>query len=147
MSNKTANRRSPSGPAIAEQLPYGNVQPVSGANEIVSRTGVGSVALGSIREAEYEIPVAGKLSTLQVRNNPVGADPALVTYQVLKNGGPVGDPVIIANNAVGPVKVNLSTISVLPGDLIAISMTAAAFGGPAPWARVLLTYIPSTSAP
>ena len=146
MTTKFANRRSPSGPTISEQLPYGNVQPVSAVTEFVSRTGVGSTAVvGEIPGTEYEVPIAGRLNTLQVRNNPVGADPALVAYQALKNGNPVGDPVIIANDAVGPVKVDLSGVSVFAGDLISLSMTAAAFGGPAPWARVLFTYTPSTS--
>ena len=146
MTTKFANRRSPSGPTISEQLPYGNVQPVSATTEFVSRTGVGSTAVaGEIPGTEYEVPVAGRLDTLQVRNNPVGADAALVTYQALKNGSPVGDPVIIANNAIGPVRVDLSGVSVFAGDLISLSMTAAVFLGAAPWARVVLTYTPSTS--
>jgi hypothetical protein len=143
MTTKFANRRSPSGPTIVEQLGFGNVQPVSGATEYVLVSGIGSDPAEA--GTEYEIPVAGRLDTLQVRNNPVGADAALVTYQALKNGSPVGDPVIIANNAVGPVRVDLSGVSVFAGDLISLSMTAAVFGGAAPWARVVLTYTPSTS--
>jgi hypothetical protein len=144
MSNKIANRRSPSGPLIADQLGFGNVSPVTAATVFALISGIGSDPTEA--GTEYEVPAAGKLGTLQVRNNPVGDDAVNATYQARKNGADVGDPVIIGNNAVGPVKVDLSAITVLPGDLISLSVTAPAFAGAAPIGRVTFTYIPSTSA-
>jgi hypothetical protein len=143
--NTFANRRSPSGPLRAEQLPYYNLEPVS-ASVVYALIGAAG-SIGAIKGTEYEIPVAGRLGTLQIRNNPVGDDAVNATYQVLKNGGAVGDPVIIGNNAVGPVKVDLSAISVNPGDLIAIEVTTPMFGGAAPTARILFTYLARTSSP
>ena len=155
MPNKFANRRSPSGPGIVVQMGFGNVQPVDGgATEYVLSSGIGSsgpgyfvaIPTGVEDGTEYEVPVAGKLDTLQVRNNPVGADVVNVVYQARKNHVDVGAPVILAANVVGPVKVDLSGISVFAGDLISLSVTAlGGLPGAKPWSRVLFTYAPSTS--
>jgi hypothetical protein len=144
MPNRFANRRSPSGPKTDQQLPYYNTIPVTAATRFV---GVGGAAASATEAGtEYEIPVGGKLATLQVRNNAVGADAANATYQVRKNGANVGSPVVIANNAAGPVKVDLSAINVVAGDLVSISMATAAFAGAAPSARVFFSWTPTTSS-
>lgn len=134
---------------------FGNVQPVDGGvTEYVLSSGIGSsgpgyfaaIPTGQEDGTEYEIPVSGKLATLQVSNRPVGADAVNVVYQARVNKGNVGNPVILSANAVGPVKVDLSSISVRAGDLVSLSMTAlGGLPGAKPWSRVLFTYTPSTS--
>lgn len=141
--SKFSNRHSPSGPAVAEQLPYFNTIPVTAVTRFV---GIGAVAVSATESGtEYQAPAKGRLDSLQITNNAVGADAVNSTYQVRKNGANVGSPVVIANNAAGPVKVSLKTIAVAEGDLISLSVTAAAFAGAAPAARVQLTWVPGSS--
>lgn len=143
MSNHFGNRRSPSGPKTTQQLPYFNTAPVTAATNYVPLSSGAAVATEA--GTEYRVPSGGKLSTLQVSNQPVGADAVQAVYQARKNGANVGDPVKINNNAVGPVKVDLSAINVVEGDLVSLSVTTPAFLGPAPVARVLFTMELSTS--
>ena len=140
--SKFANRRSPSGPQSGLQLPYYNTLPTTAAASFASIGATGSSPTES--GTEYRIPVRGRLDTLQISNQPVGADAVNVTYQARKNGAPVGPALVILNNAVGPVKVDLSAIGVVEGDLISIQVnsTAAAFPGAAPAARVLMSWVP-----
>lgn len=135
------SRRSPSGPAQQAQLPYYNTAPVTTTTVYASIGATGSS--GTEAGTEYRIPAKGLLGTLLVQNNAVGADAITATYQARKNGADVGAPVKIKNDATGPVKVDLSAISVKEGDLISLSITAPAFAGAAPKARVYFSWVPS----
>jgi len=145
MPNHFANRRSPSGPRISQQAPYFNTAPNAAAGTFYVPIASGP-AVAAPAGTEYSIPSPGKLDTLQITNNLVGADAVDAVYQARKNGANVGSPVTIPNNAVGPFKVDLSAINVLAGDLVSISVTTLGFGGAAPTARVLFTWSPSTAA-
>jgi len=138
-----ANRRSPSGPKISQQLPYYNVLPVTGVT-YYAPIGAGAAVVSPLG-TEYYIPSPGRLDTLQIANTvAVGATAGNLIYRVQKNGANVGSSVVIANDTAGPVKVDLSAINVLPGDLIRISVEAPALGTIST-ARVLFTWLPSTS--
>jgi hypothetical protein len=140
---KLSNRHSPSGPAVALQLPYLNTAPITTSTNYVA---LGAAAASATEPAtQYQIPAKGRLDTLQITNTPAGADAVNATYQVRKNGANVGAALVIQNTAVGPVKVDLKAIGVVAGDLISISVTAPAFAGAAPVARVLLTWVPGSS--
>lgn len=139
-----ANRRSPSGPKIDQQLPYYNTVPVSNVTNFVPIASGAAVATEA--GTEYCMPSPGKLATLEIRNKAQGANAVNATYQVRKNGANVGSPVVISNDTQGPVKVDLSTINVDKGDLVSISVATGVFAGAAPSARVFFTWTPSTSA-
>lgn len=139
-----ANRRSPSGPKIDQQLPYYNTVPVTGVTNFVPIAA--GAAVTAEAGTEYCIPSPGKLAMLEIRNKAPGANAVNATYQVRKNGANVGSPVVIANDVQGPVKVDLTSINVDKGDLVSISVTTPAFAGAAPSARVFFTWTPSTSA-
>lgn len=145
--SKIANRRSPSGPQISLQLPYYGTIPLSGFTAFVPLSS--GIAVGMEQGTEYEIPLgnalngdSGRLDTLEVRNNPVGTDTQNTTYQVRKNGANVGPALIIPNNAVGPVKIDLSSIAVRAGDLISIAVTCPVLIGTAPQARLFFNWVP-----
>lgn len=146
MSNRLANRRSPSGPKSAIELPFVNTAPLAAGATAFVLVGAGVALAAPAPQAQVRIPANGKLDTLLVQNNPVGADAVNATYQARKNGANVGNPVIIANNVAGPIKVDLSSINVLEGDLVDLSVSSIAFGGAAPSARILFTWIPTTSS-
>ena len=146
--SKIGNRRSPSGPQVSLQLPFYGCVPQSGATDFAP-LGAAGVAVATEQGQEYEIPLgnalngdSGRLDTLEVRNNPVGTDTQNTTYQVRKNGANVGSPLVVANNAVGPVKIDLSSIAVRAGDLISISVTSPALVGTAPQARIFFSWVP-----
>jgi len=147
--SKFATRRSPSGPAVGLQLPYYNATPNSAAGTHYAQL-ISGTAGGSEDGTEYRIPAFGRLDTLQVSNQPTGPDAVNVTYRVRKNTGSgaidVGPPVIIGNNAQGPVRANLTSIDVRPGDLISLSVSSPGFGGAPPMARILFTWVPAGSA-
>lgn len=140
--SKFANRRSPSGPQSGLQLPFYNTSPTTVAATFAALGASGSSATEP--NAQYSIPVRGRLDTLQISNNPVGADAVAVTYQARKNGVAVGPALVIFNNAVVPVKVDLTSVGVVEGDLISIQVnsTSAALPGAASTARVLLSWVP-----
>ena len=148
--SKFANRRSPSGPQSGLQLPYYNTSPTSGAVRYATIGAAGSVALEPGTEyripvpGRLNIPVVGRLDTLQISNQPVGADAVDVTYRARKNGASVGPALVIKNSDPGPVKIDLSSIAVVEGDLISIEInsTLAVLGGLAPVARILMTWVP-----
>ena len=146
--SKIANRRSPSGPQIVLQLPFYGCVPQSAANDFAPLGSAGA-AVATEQGQEYEIPIgnslngdSGRLDTFEVRNNPVGTDTGNTTYHVRKNGANVGDPLVIANNAVGPVKIDLSDIAVRAGDLVSIEVDCPALTGTAPQARFFLSWLP-----
>jgi len=151
--SKFANRRSPSGPQSVLQLPYYNTTPLNGLATFATIGASGSSPTEP--GTQYRIPargrigilnpVVGRLDALQISNQPVNADAVAVTYQVQKNGVPVGPALVIFNNAVGPKSVDLSAISVLEGDLISIHVntTLAALPTlPGSVAQILLTWVP-----
>lgn len=140
--SKFANRRSPSGPQSGLQLPYYNTSPTTAAVTYATIGASGSSPTES--GTEYRIPVRGRLDTLQISNQPVGGDAVNVTYQARKNGAPVGPALVIQNSAVGPVKVDLSAIAVVEGDLVSIQVntTSAALPGAASAARILMSWVP-----
>jgi hypothetical protein len=146
--SKIANRRSPSGPRVSLQLPFYGCVPQSGTSDFAPLGSAGA-AVALEQGQEYEIPLgnslngdSGRLDTFEVRNKPVGTDTQNVTYRVRKNGANVGDLLIIANNAVGPVKIDLSHIAVRSGDLVSISVDCPALIGTAPQARFFLSWVP-----
>jgi hypothetical protein len=143
--SKFANRRSPSGPQSGLQLPFYNTSPTTTVATFATIGESGSS--GTEPDAQYSIPVRGRLDTLQISNQPVGVAAVGVTYQARKNGAPVGPALVILNNSVVPVKVDLSSIAVDEGDLISIEVnsTAAVFAAPDPTARVLMTWVPGGS--
>lgn len=145
--SKIANRRSPSGPQISLQLPYYGTIPFGGLTAYVPLSS--GIAVGMEQGTEYEIPLgnalngdSGRLDTLEVRNNPVGTDTQNSVYQVRKNGANVGPALVIANNAVGPVKIDLTSIAVRAGDLIAIAVTCPVLIGSPPQARLFFNWVP-----
>jgi len=141
--SRLGTRKSPSGPKVSLQLPFYLSQPTTATTNFVALSTVSNDPTEAL--CQYRIPVPGKLDTLLVNNNPVGANAVNVTYQVRKNGADVGDPVVIANNAAGPVKAQLDDVAVLAGDLISIECAAGAFGGAAPMSRIELTWTPNGS--
>jgi hypothetical protein len=141
--SRYGTRKSPSGPKISIQLPYFDVSPVTAATVFATIGAAGSTPTEA--GTEYRIPVPGKLDTLLVQNNPVGADPVLSVYQARKNGANVGTPIVIANNIVGPFRVDLSGIDVAEGDLISLSITTPAFAGAAPIGRIFFSWVPNGS--
>jgi hypothetical protein len=141
--SRIGTRKSPSGPKVSLQLPFFTSQPTTATTNFVSVSSNSNDPTENL--VSYRIPAAGKLDTLLVNNNPVGANAVNVTYQVRKNGADVGDPVVIANNAAGPVRADLSDVAVDAGDLISIECAAGAFGGAAPISRIELTWTPNGS--
>jgi len=142
--NSLLTVRNPTGNAAAL-----TITPIAGGTHPVSATLLvqkiappsGSIA-PSESSSQYRMPAPGTLFSLTVQNNPVGANPTVTTYRVRKNGVNVATPLNIANNAAGPVELDLSGISVVEGDLISISATSPAFAGTAPTARISLTWLP-----
>lgn len=139
------NRKSPSGPKVSEQLPFYGGAPDLGGGTFFAGVGETSFSTTEV-DAQYRVPAPGTLDTLLVQNNPIGANPTVVTYQARKNGANVGSPVLIANNAAGPVRVSLGAIAVNEGDLVSVSVTFAAFIGAPPFARFLFSWTPNGSA-
>jgi hypothetical protein len=127
-------------------MPFFGTVPVSAVTYAVPLGSATPTTAPPVTAAQYRIPISGKLDTLQISNQPVGADAVPASYQVQKNNADVGSPVIIANNAAGPVRVDLSAINVLAGDLIGINVATPVFAGAAPAAKILLTWSPTTSA-
>lgn len=142
-----AGRVSPSGPKVELQLPFYGAAGLDGA-----APGVYFVTLGSARalisggdvevDSAYMILQRGVLGTFLVQNVALGDDAVNVTYRVRRNGQNVGDPVIIGNNTVGPVRVDLSGIGVQSGNLISISASVPSFGGDAPIPKIGFTWFP-----
>jgi hypothetical protein len=143
--SRIGTRKSPSGPKVSIQIPFYTATPTSATTDFVGLcSGTGSNE--SVESnAQYRMPAPGKLDTLLVNNAPVGADATNVTYTVRKNGADVGTSVVIANNTAGPVRTDLSTVTVLEGDRIAIESDAGVFGGAAPKARIFLSWTPNGS--
>lgn len=139
-----AGRLSPSGPKVELQLPFfGASMPVTDAG-IYYVDGTTLVAEGSDVEemTAYLIPQRGTLGTFYLQNVVLGPDAVNVTYRVRRNGSPVGNAVIIGNNAVGPVRVDLSVVGVSPGNLISIQASLPAFGGSPPVPKIVATWFP-----
>lgn len=142
-----AGRVSPSGPKVELQLPFYGASGVDG-----SAPGVYFVTLGSARalitgtdvevSSAYLILQKGILGTFLVQNSALGDDAVNITYRVRRNGQNVGDPVVIGNNTVGPVRVDLSSIGVAAGNLISISATVPSFAGDAPVPKIGFTWFP-----
>lgn len=149
--SKIANRRSPSGPQISLQLPYYTTVPVSGVTYFVPLS-AGTAVITELG-TEYEIPTgnalagaqAGRLDTLEIKNDPVGTDVGVVTYRIRKNGNATGPALEIANDSADPVAVDLSAIAVAKGDLISISVECPVLAGTAPQARLFLSWLPQGS--
>jgi hypothetical protein len=142
-----AGRVSPSGPKVELQLPFYGAASFDGAAPGVYFVTLGSaIAIASGPDVEvmgaYMILQRGVLGTFMVQNVAIGDDAVNVTYRVRRNGQNVGDPVIIGNNTVGPVRVDLSGIGVQSGNLISIAATVPAFGGDAPIPKIGFTWFP-----
>jgi len=142
-----ADRRSPSGPRVDIQLPYYGATGVDGTTPgTYFATVFASAAIDAagVEDATaYLIPQRGTLGTFLVQNVALGADAVNLTYQVRRNGIAVGSPVIIGNNAVGPVRSDLSTIGVSAGDTVGIAITVPAFPGAPPAPKIVFTWFPS----
>lgn len=142
-------RMSPSGPKGDLQLPYYGLFGVDGTTPgnyfLIPSIQEALISAPQIEEVSaYLIPQNGKLGTFLVQNTSLGADAVNLTYQVRRNGVAVGSPVIIGNNASGPVKVDLSNIGVSAGDRVSIAITVPAFAGLAPVAKIIFTWTPNT---
>lgn len=140
---KLGSRHSPSGARPELQLPFYQVTGIApgtffvpvGAGSLVSEAD--ELSLGA-----YLILTNGRLATLLVQNVVTGDDGVLANYRARKNGTSIGDPVLIANNTSGPVKIDLSFVQVFPGDTVGVRVVFPAFGGSPPIAKLGYTWMP-----
>lgn len=144
------SRQGPSGPRIELQLPfYGASFPSPVAGLYYAQVGSSVVVADGalVEEASgYLVPQRGKLGTFLVRNSVPGDDAVNVTYQVRRNGVPVGSPVILGNNAVGPSQVDLSKFGVNAGNLVTIqAVLPSGIVGLPPVPKFLLTWFPGAA--
>jgi hypothetical protein len=132
------------------QMPfYGitNLGSVGAGDFFVAIAGLVADGAGIEELVSFMIPQGGTLGTMLVKNIVAGDDAVNCVYQARKKGVDVGDPVTIGNNAIGPVKVDLSDIPVAAGDWVTIAVTVPTFGGAPPVPKCVFTWIPSASAP
>jgi hypothetical protein len=140
-----SGRVSPSGPKVELQLPYYAVNGLDGtAPGVYNITLFQAVINAGDQELEsaYLILQRGTLGTLLIKNVQVGADAVNLTYRARKNGANTGNPVIIGNNAVGPVRVDLSGIGLSEGDTVSLQVTIPAFAGAPPIPKIGFTWFP-----
>lgn len=142
-----AGRVSPSGPKVELQLPFYGAAGFDGSAPGVYFVTLGSaIAIASGPDVEvlgaYMILQRGVLGTFLVQNVVAGDDAVNVTYRVRRNGQNMGDPVIIGNSTIGPVRVDLTQVGVAAGNLISISATVPAFDGDAPVPKIGFTWFP-----
>lgn len=150
---KIANRRSPSGPQIALQMPFYGTQGVSGASNYAP-IGAGA-AVAALDFAQYMIPLgnslpgsdAGNLDMLEIKNSsdfaPAPTDTQSTTYKIFKNGVDQGHSVSVPNNNTTDFfPLDLSDIAVVKGDLIAIQVICPVLIGTNAPASIFLSWLP-----
>jgi len=140
---KLGARHSPSGARPELQLPFYQVTGISPGTFFVPVNSGSLVAEADEMEfGAYLILTNGRLATLLVQNILTGDDSTVASYRARKNGVSVGEPVLIANNAPGPVRVDLSFVTVSPGDTVGLRVTFPAFAGSAPVPKLGYTWMP-----
>lgn len=144
------SRHGPSGPRIELQLPfYGASFPSADEGTYYAQVG-GSILVpdGALVEEStgYLVPQRGRLGTFLVRNSVSGDDAVNVYYQLRRNGSAIGSPLVLGNNAVGPVQTDLSKYGVNVGNLLTIqAILPAGMVGALPVPKFVLTWFPGAA--
>lgn len=142
---KLGARHSPSGARPELQLPFYQVTGIEAGTFFVPVHAGNIVRTDSedeIVSGAYLILTSGRLGTLLVQNVLPGDDGVVATYRARRNRTLVGNPVLIANNVAGPVRVDLSSVQVSPGDTVGLRVTFPAFAGAPPIPKLGYTWIP-----